>query len=261
MAQSINSYELQQLSPTITQSFHCSVLLPDTNGSASLQACAFSSNVLPLNDHRDRINFAMATQQTASRAPNSSSPPITFSPTKDQESAAWECCLHYRRKVVPNLCRGHQRDDDPRLTPTELSRIKTSFFTVWRIVLDLPSESPDIPVIVKEKLASLEPVAFVHAFEMAAFLSSSMVDEELGEIIRLMGYGTADSAHVDVRKVLRHICSVWFDVWKERTGSYGMSQPDYAPLGYWILLDDWQEEYVKDHIELYANHGRFVKRE
>ena len=147
------------------------------------------------------------------------------------------------------LCMGHERAD-PKLTLSERVRITGAFFTAWDVILGSPFDSDE------EKLASLSPKDVLYVRELALFMFNNLDIAQHREVSGLMGYD--EDGNVRER---------WLELvaatggYYEEVGIMGFWQPDYAPLGLGLLVDDYQKQYVEDQVQRYYQALRWQKRE
>jgi hypothetical protein len=175
----------------------------------------------------------------------SSQATINFAPPPEHVEAASICCLKFEKEIVPRL-RYNSVRADKKLTPTEHSRITRTFYLIWRLLQETQSQHSSI----QEYVARLPPTEVLHIRELAIFMCNMMAAEEHRELARLMGYredGALTQRMID-------LCTSG-DAYFAKSGVIGIHQPEYAPLGLGLLLDDFQEDYVEPQVKLYLRYS------
>jgi hypothetical protein len=147
------------------------------------------------------------------------------------------------------LCMGHERAD-PKLTLSERVRITGAFFTAWDIILGSPFDSNE------EKMARLSPKDVLYVRELALFMYNNLDDAQHREVAGLMGYDEDGDVQERWLELITATGGYYEDV-----GITGFWQPDYAPLGLGLLIDDYQKDYVEDQADRYYQALRWQKIE
>ena len=107
---------------------------------------------------------------------------------------------------------------------------------------------------IQEQMNSMEMNDMFYVRETARFLCNNMSEAQHQELARLMGDGDKWNEERCLAK-LTDIVVAGSRRLQEKNLMY-YSQPDFAPVGIWAFFDHWQEDYMEQFEEGYAERKR-----